>query len=758
MRSCSRLVLLAALAGGARGARHGSQPYSKEDDDLQAKSGRIIHGQTVYPQDHILADAGEVTLIIETTSAQGALAALGAGREAVSTSNENVWFINVAIDAAETVMTKLEQNDGVKYVEFDSLQEVFLDHKVSGDQRYLRRLSEEQPYGIEMVLQDMTFWQSKFQEVPTGASKVCVVDTGYDIEHEDLPILNAATDGFSQYGQTWHVDGHGHGTHCAGSIGALGDNNKGVVGVIPSSLGDKFSFFIGKGLSDSGSGSSAGVMAAVQACVDNGANVVSMSLGGGPYSQAANDFYHGLYETDDVLIIAAAGNGGNSALMYPASYEPIMSVAAVNSNENRASFSQYNEQVEIAAPGVSVKSTLPDNEYAAWSGTSMATPHVAAVAGILRMYFPQCKAFQIRRALISTTKDKGESGCDVRYGFGIVQAKAAYQYLLENPCDPNAPFKEPEGGCAEFACSSDSDCNDGNDDTIDTCNEGTCNYACASDAACDDGIVCTTDTCENGVCTHADADGYAHVKVELTTDNYPSETEWTIKDGSGVIKLQGGPYSDASTLHESQYCTTESHEATFDITDSYGDGICCSYGQGGYKIFVDGNEEVSGGEFGDAAQETFSVVFSPTSPPVSPPTSPPVSPPTSPPVAPPTSPPVSPPTSPPVSPPTSPPVAPPVPAPTNPPVGGTDPVGTIKVDVFTVQFTFTPTQACVTPDIASPTGASEYQCAQACAYMDGCAGFVKPEEGDCVLSLGPTDDGCDETVLFYERSGVMYFD
>ena len=161
--------------------------------------------------------------------------------------------------------------------------------------------------------------------------------------------------------------------------------------MIPSSLSGQFSFFIGKGLGDSGGGTTSAVMAAVEACVDNGANVVSMSLGGGSPSQAVNEFYHGLYETDDVLIIAAAGNGGNSALMYPASYEPIMSVAAVNSNENRASFSQYNEQVEIAAPGVSVKSTLPDNEYAAWSGTSMATPHVAAVAGILRMYFPQCK-------------------------------------------------------------------------------------------------------------------------------------------------------------------------------------------------------------------------------------------------------------------------------------------------------------------------------------------------------------------------------
>ena len=328
------------------------------------------------------------------------------------------------------------------------------------------------------------------------------------------------------------------------------------------------------------------------------------------------------------------------------------------------------------------------------------------------------QAFQIRQALISTTKDKGENGCDVRYGFGIVQAKAAYQYLEANSCDPNAPFKEPKGGCAEFACSSDSDCDDGNDDTLDTCGvDGTCTYVCASDAACDDGIVCTTDTCEDGVCTHADVDGYVHVKVELTTDNYPGETEWTIKDGSGVTKLQGGSYSDANTLHESQYCTTESHEATFDITDSYGDGICCSYGQGGYKIFVGGNEEVSGGDFGAATQETFSVVSPPTSPPVSPPTSPPV------------------------SPPTSPPVAPPVPAPTNPPVGGTDPSGVLTIDTFKFRHTFIAEDVCVEDGYADSrvTGGTIRQCAQACSDLESCAGFVEDVDVCVLVPDAPQD-------------------
>merc|ERR1712176_1064155 len=151
-------------------------------------------------------------------------------------------------------------------------------------------LAEEEPYGIEMVLEDVDWWKSKFaSSPPTGSAKVCVVDTGYGNGHEDLPTLDQNSDGYNpQSSGEWYVDGHGHGTHCAGSIGAVGDNSKGVVGVIPGPLNNKFSFFIGKGPSDSGSGSTSSVMSAVQACVDNGSNVISMSLGGGGASDAVN--------------------------------------------------------------------------------------------------------------------------------------------------------------------------------------------------------------------------------------------------------------------------------------------------------------------------------------------------------------------------------------------------------------------------------------------------------------------------------------
>ena len=130
-----------------------------------------------------------------------------------------------------------------------------------------------------------------------------------------------------------------HGTHCAGTIGAIGGNSLGVTSV--NNDPKKFKFHIGKGLKDSGSGFSSNVMSAVQSCIDNGASVVSMSLGGSGFSATTAQFYK-KYSTS-VLIIAAAGNGYSSSKHYPASYEGVMSVAAVDSAGNKAGFSQYNE-------------------------------------------------------------------------------------------------------------------------------------------------------------------------------------------------------------------------------------------------------------------------------------------------------------------------------------------------------------------------------------------------------------------------------
>merc|ERR1711862_271688 len=179
--------------------------------------------------------------------------------------------------------------------------------------------------------------------------------------------------------------------------------------------------------------------------------VVSLSLGGYYYSSISEAFYEKLYEEQGILFVAAAGNGGNSNKLYPASYPSLMSVAAIDSNKNRASFSTFNDQVEISAPGVSIESSLPGNRYAKWSGTSMATPHVAGVAGLLWMYFPECENYQIRNVLLATTEDLGSNGCDDYYGFGVVRAKSAYELLSKSNCGGNLGVTDGNsGGCDQL--------------------------------------------------------------------------------------------------------------------------------------------------------------------------------------------------------------------------------------------------------------------------------------------------------------------
>merc|ERR1712183_633739 len=248
----------------------------------------------------------------------------------------------------------------------------------------------------------------------------------------------------------------------------------------------------------------------------------------------------------------------------------------------------------------------------------------------------------------------------------------AFEFLEANPCDPNEAFKEPEGGCAEFSCTQDSDCDDGNPDTINTCSSGACQSACGTDAACDDGDACTADTCTNGVCSSvldcSICGGGASSLLELTTDNYPAETTWDIKNSSGDEKYNGSGYSDANTLYTINMCLA-SDEYTFTITDAYGDGICCSYGNGGYIIKVADTEVVNGGDFGDSKTETFTVNGpaptnpSPTTAPVTNPTAPPTTVPVTNPTAPPTTAPVTNPTTSPVSSPVTPPTTSPVSSP-----------------------------------------------------------------------------------------------
>ena len=289
--------------------------------------------------------------------------------------------------------------------------------------RYL--MAQSTPYGYTMVQ------ANQFAQSDTTARKVCIIDTGYNLGHPDLPGTNDGVTGQANNSQvgSWNNDGNGHGTHVAGTIAAY-DNSEGVIGVYPG-----VDLHIVKIFNDSGNWTNASdLIEGISQCQSAGANVVNMSLGGGSPSTAEQNAMQNVSD-QGVLLVAAAGNDGNSVMSYPASYDAVMSVAAVDSSESHASYSQYNSQVEIAAPGSAVQSTYPTNTYASLSGTSMATPHVAGGAALVWSYFPQCSNQQIRSALGATAKDKGSAGRDNLYGYGLMQLADAYNYLNTYGCN-----------------------------------------------------------------------------------------------------------------------------------------------------------------------------------------------------------------------------------------------------------------------------------------------------------------------------------
>lgn len=369
---------------------------------IKFKTGSTL--EALGPQAESYLSAGERK---QKFSRKGAMALL---RQAQVQEANHLDAFNVSVaKLTKEQLAALKKNPAVAYVEEDP-------------KRYL--MAESVPYGITMVQ------APQVSDALTTNIKACIIDTGYNYGHPDLPSSGVTGYAFSGHG-SWSTDGNGHGTHVAGTIAAIGGNNIGVVGVNRSA---KLGLHIVKIFNDSGNWTTASnLIQAIQSCKNAGASVVNMSLGGGSSSTTENtamtNFYNG-----GMLLVAAAGNAGNSSFSYPASYSAVMSVAAVNSSKARASFSQYNSQVEISGPGVSVNSTYKNKTYSSLSGTSMASPHVAGVAALVWSQHRNCSAAKIRAALNATAEDRGTAGRDTQYGWGIVRAKAAVDYLNVNRC------------------------------------------------------------------------------------------------------------------------------------------------------------------------------------------------------------------------------------------------------------------------------------------------------------------------------------
>jgi serine protease len=193
--------------------------------------------------------------------------------------------------------------------------------------------SQTLPYGIQMV-ESTDLWNLGI----TGSGvKVCVIDSGIYKASPDFKTLNlSGNDTPNVNGDTshWFLDLCRHGTHCSGTVAADNDKN-GVVGVAYNAGVHSVNVFHGSGC---GWSYASGLIGASNKCKEAGAKVISMSLGGSGSSTTESNHFQALFDNDGILTVAAAGNGGNTAKSYPASYPSIMSVAAVDKNSNKVGF------------------------------------------------------------------------------------------------------------------------------------------------------------------------------------------------------------------------------------------------------------------------------------------------------------------------------------------------------------------------------------------------------------------------------------
>lgn len=285
-------------------------------------------------------------------------------------------------------------------------------------------------------------------DIETGSRNVtvAVIDTGIDYNQQDLSgniwtnsdeiPNNGADDDHNGYVDDYYgydfynydsnpFDDHAHGTHCAGTIGAVGNNNKGVVGV-----NWQVKLMAVKFLSAWGSGYISDSILAINYAVNNGADVLSNSWGGwGRYQSLQNAINYA--HNNGVLFVAAAGNSNSDCYNYsPAGLNNVVTVAATDYRDQKASFSSYGNSVEIAAPGVDILSLKSSGgscntvggKYCRMSGTSMATPHTAGLAALILSKDSELTPDQVLELIEVGADDLGNPGKDIYFGYGRINS------------------------------------------------------------------------------------------------------------------------------------------------------------------------------------------------------------------------------------------------------------------------------------------------------------------------------------------------
>jgi len=261
-------------------------------------------------------------------------------------------------------------------------------------------------------------------DVNRGSSDVVVaiVDTGLDLEHPEF--AGKVTEGYNVLdGSNLPEDDNGHGTHVAGIIAAKTNNSDGIAGM---SWNSKLMPI--KAIGADGSGSAVDIAEGIYWATDHGADVINLSVGNYTSSAALKEACRYAFE-HNVVLVAASGNDNTDQPSYPAAYDEVLCVAAVDHRRERADFSNYGDYVDVAAPGVDIPSTYIYSDYAALSGTSMACPHVAALAALIRSAQPDMKNTEVMELIRKSAVDLGAPGRDPLYGYGMIDAEKTIKQL-----------------------------------------------------------------------------------------------------------------------------------------------------------------------------------------------------------------------------------------------------------------------------------------------------------------------------------------
>lgn len=277
----------------------------------------------------------------------------------------------------------------------------------------------EEPQASEYQLHPEQAWHYNMINAPQAWTvtegspnvKIAVLDTGIDYNHPNLKNFVDLSLGKSFVGGSV-MDKQKHGTHVAGTIASYGS----VSGVMRNAT-----LIPVKVLGDDGRGSNYGIQQGILYAANIDADVINMSLGGGGFSKGMNEACE-TATNQGVTIVAATGNNSSSSIGYPAAYDSVLAVGAVNQQKERAYFSQYGEGLDVMAPGFDIYSTIPNGGFTKLKGTSMATPHVAGVAGLIKSANGNLSPEEVKNILKQTAQPAGSS---YEYGNGIVDAYAA---------------------------------------------------------------------------------------------------------------------------------------------------------------------------------------------------------------------------------------------------------------------------------------------------------------------------------------------